>query len=152
MKITDLKTHILSDGWRNLIFVELETDAGITGLGEATLANRTEAVVAYLQEAKVRHVIGSDPFDTESLWQRMYLGDFIRGGMVACAGLSAVDIACHDIMGKALGAPVYKLLGGAVRDVVPCYANGWYTVERAPEAIAQRAEEVVKRGYRAMKI
>src|SRR3989440_3710797 len=101
MKITDLKTHVLSDGWRNLIFVEMETDAGITGLGEATLANRTEAVLAYLNEAAHRHVIGSDPFDTESLWQRIYLGDFIRGGMIACAGLSAVDIACHDIMGKA---------------------------------------------------
>jgi galactonate dehydratase len=100
MKITDLKTHVLFDGWRNLVFVELETDAGITGLGEATLANRTEAVVAYLHGAKTKHVIGSDPFDTESLWQRVYLGDFIRGGMIACAGLSAIDIACHDIQAR----------------------------------------------------
>jgi galactonate dehydratase len=152
MKITDLTTHILHDGWRNLIFVELTTDSGITGLGEATLANRTEAVVGYLHEAKAKHVIGSDPFDTESLWQRMYKGDFIRGGMVACAGLSAVDIACHDIMGKALGVPVYKLIGGAIRESVPCYANGWYTVGRTPEAIAERAAGVVERGYKALKI
>ncbi len=152
MIITGLTTHILNDGWRNLIFVELQTDAGITGLGEATLANRTESVVAYLHEAKAKHVIGSDPFDTESLWQRIYKGDFIRGGMVACAGLSAVDIACHDIIGKALGVPAYKLLGGSVRESIPCYANGWYTVERTSEKIAERAVEVVKRGYRAMKI
>jgi L-alanine-DL-glutamate epimerase-like enolase superfamily enzyme len=97
MKITDLRTHVLFDGWRNLVFVELETDAGITGLGEATLANRTEAVVAYLHAAREKHVVGSDPFDTEALWRRIYLGDFIRGGMIACAGLSAIDIACHDI-------------------------------------------------------
>ena len=115
MKITDLKTHILADGWRNLIFVELDTDTGITGLGEATLANRTEAVVAYLHTAKQIYILGSDPFDTESLWQRLYLGDFIRGGVIACAGLSAIDIACHDIMGKALGVPVWKLTGGAFR-------------------------------------
>jgi galactonate dehydratase len=130
----------------------METDEGVTGLGEATLANRTEAVVSYLHAAKQSHVIGSDPFDTESLWRRLYLGDFIRGGPVACAGLSAIDIACHDIMGKALGVPVWKLTGGAFRDTVPCYANGWYTVERTPEAIAERALEVVRRGYRAMKI
>src|SRR5512143_2309959 len=109
MRITDLKTHVLTDGWRNLIFVELETDEGVTGLGEATLANRTEAVVAYLHAAKQSYVVGSDPFDTELLWRRLYLGDFIRGGMVACAGLSSVDIACHDIMGKVLGAPVWRL-------------------------------------------
>ena len=152
MKITDLRTHVLFDGWRNLIFVELTTDAGVTGLGEATLANRTEAVVAYLHGAKEKHVVGSDPFDTEALWARVYRGDFIRGGMIACAGLSAIDIACHDIQGKTLGVPVYKLLGGTFREAVPCYANGWYTVERDPEAIAARAKEVVTRGYNALKI
>ena len=152
MKITDLKTHVLSDGWRNLIFVELETDAGLTGLGEATLANRTEAVLAYLHAAKEKYVLGVSPFDTEALWRRMYQGDFIRGGMIACAGLSAVDIACHDLQGKALGVPVYQLLGGTYRETIPCYANGWYTVAREPEAIAARAQEVIQRGYRALKI
>lgn len=152
MRITDLKTHILADGWRNLVFVELETDADITGLGEATLANRTEAVVAYLHTIKQNYVVGSDPFDIESLWQRIYLGDFIRGGMIACAGLSAIDIACHDIMAKALGVPVWMLTGGAFRETVPCYANGWYTVERTPEAIAEHAKDVLRKGYRALKI
>jgi galactonate dehydratase len=152
MTITDLHTYVLFDGWRNLVFVELETDTGLTGLGEATLANRTEAVLAYLHAAKERHVVGSDPFDTEALWRRIYLGDFIRGGMIACAALSAIDIACHDIQGKALGVPVYKLLGGTFREAVPCYANGWYTVERNPEAIAGRAREAVARGYRGLKI
>ena len=75
MKITDLRSHILFNGWRNLVFVEVETDAGIIGLGEATLANRTEAVVAYLNAAKKKHVVGSDPFDIEALWRRIYMGD-----------------------------------------------------------------------------
>jgi len=152
MRITDLRTHVLFDGWRNLVFVELETDSGLTGIGEATLANRTEAVVAYLHGSASRHVTGADPFDVELLWRRLYLGDFIRGGMDACAGLSAIDIACHDLMGKALGVPAFRLLGGACRESVPCYANGWYTVARDPDAVAERAREVVARGYGALKL
>jgi galactonate dehydratase len=152
MRITDLKTYMMCDGWRNLIFVRLFTDEGLTGLGEATTANRDEAVVAYLEGARHRHVIGSDPFQIEDLWARVYKGDFIRGGTIACAGLSAIDMACYDLMGKALGVPVWKLVGGLCRPRVRCYANGWYTVERTPEAIAERAREVVRRGYTAMKI
>ncbi|HZO90602.1 MAG TPA: mandelate racemase/muconate lactonizing enzyme family protein [Chthonomonadaceae bacterium] len=152
MQITELKTYVMHDGWRNLIFVALHTDAGLVGHGEATLANRTEAVLAYLEGIAARHVVGSDPFDIEALWNRLYRGDFIRGGMIACAGLSAIDIACHDLMGQALGVPVYKLLGGAYREAVPCYANGWYTVGRDPEKIAARAQDVQARGYRAAKI
>lgn len=152
MKIVDLKTHVMHDGWRNLIFVQLVTDEGLTGLGEATTANREEAVVAYLEGVRHRHVLGSDPFDIEDLWARVYRGDFIRGGTIACAGLSAIDMACYDIVGKALGVPVWKLLGGACRRTVRCYANGWYTTQRRPEAIAERAKEVLRRGYRALKI
>jgi galactonate dehydratase len=152
VKIVDLKTHVLHDGWRNLIFVQLITDEGLTGLGEATTANREEAVLGYLEGARHRHVLGSDPFDVEDLWARLYRGDFIRGGTIACAGLSAIDMACYDLMGKALGVPVWKLLGGACRDHVKCYANGWYTTEREPGAIAERAGEVLRRGYRALKI
>jgi galactonate dehydratase len=152
MKIVDLKTHVMHDGWRNLIFVQLVTDEGLTGLGEATTANREEAVLAYLEGVRRRHVLGSDPYHVEDLWTRVYRGDFIRGGTIACAGLSAIDMACYDIMGKALGVPVWKLLGGACRERVPCYANGWYTTEREPQAIAERARIVLERGYRALKI
>jgi galactonate dehydratase len=152
VKIVDLKTHVMHDGWRNLIFVQLVTDEGLTGLGEATTANREEAVLGYLEGARHRHVLGSDPFDVEDLWMRVYRGDFIRGGTIACAGLSAIDVACYDLMGKALGVPVWKLLGGACREHVACYANGWYTTEREPAAIAGRAREVLRRGYGALKI
>ena len=76
----------------NLVFARVITDEGLYGIGEATLQNRDEAVVAYLQAAKKRHVIGSDPFNIEDLWLRMYRDDFWRGGPVANTALSAIEI------------------------------------------------------------
>ena len=152
MKITDVKAYVLGTRWRNLIVLKVETDEGIYGLGEATTVNRDKAVLGYLEEMKHRHLIGRDPFDVEAIWRRIYTGDFIRGGWDAASVQSAVDVACYDIMGKALGVPVWKLIGGRFRDRVPVYANGWYTVERTPEAIAGRVEAVLEKGYRAFKI
>src|SRR5205807_9840849 len=68
------------------------------------------------------------------------------------SGIATIDIACWDIMGKALGQPVYKLLGGAVRDKIKAYANGWYTVERTPQEFHAAALRVIERGYRALKL
>jgi galactonate dehydratase len=96
-------------------------------------------------------VVGSDPFAVESIVQRMWHNDYARPGQVEMSGISAVEIACWDIMGKALGQPVYRLLGGPVRDRIKAYANGWYQVPRTPDAFAQAARRVVARGYRAMK-
>ena len=98
------------------------------------------------------NVVGSDPFDIEDLWQRMFRNDFWRGGVVAYTGISAVEIACWDIVGKALGVPCWKLLGGKVRSALKAYANGWYQVEHTPEAIAEATKKVLKRGYRALKL
>src|SRR5271154_1434572 len=123
MRITNLTTHIVHDGYRNLIFVQLHTDQGLTGLGEATLVNRTEAVVGYLLGHARPAVIGADPDESGAIWRDLYLGGFIRGGMIACAGLSAVAQALLDLRGKALGVPAWALLGGAVHERVPVYAN-----------------------------
>ncbi|HEV2471708.1 MAG TPA: hypothetical protein VGS41_03525, partial [Chthonomonadales bacterium] len=87
MRIESGVIYTLHDGWRNLIYLELSTDTGLKGYGEATLANRTEPVTAYLQALLDRVVVGADPFDTERLWNRIYSGDFIRNGMEACAAL-----------------------------------------------------------------
>jgi galactonate dehydratase len=81
----------------------------------------------------------------------MYHNDFARVGQIAMSGISVIEIACWDIVGKALGVPVYKLLGGAVRDRIKAYANGWYTVERSPDQFAEAAKRAVARGYRALK-
>ena len=152
MKITAVTPFVLGTPWRNLTFVKVETDDGIYGLGEVRLANRTNALLGYLNEAMPRYVIGHDPFDIEDLVSRMMIGDFGRMGEVTMSALSIIEMACWDIMGKSLGLPCYRLMGGAVRDRIKAYANGWYTVERTPQMFHEAALSVVERGYLALKL
>jgi galactonate dehydratase len=152
MKITDVETFVVGTEWRNLTIVRLHTDEGLTGLGEARMVNHTEALVGYLAEAGPRHVVGHDPFRIEDLVKRMGRDDFSRAGEVMSSGIAAFETACWDILGKALGQPVYNLLGGPVRERIKAYANGWYRVEREPEEFHAAAKKVVERGYRALKL
>jgi galactonate dehydratase len=152
VKVTGVSTYVLGTSWRNLTIVEVHTDEGISGLGEARMLNHTDALLGYLAEAVPTQVIGIDPFDIEALVYRMTREVYARAGEIAMSALATIEIACHDIQGKALGLPVYKLLGGAVRNRVKAYANGWYQVERTPEEFAQAAVAVVRRGYRALKL
>ena len=151
MKITDVITLVMGTSWRNLTFVKVETDEGLTGISEVRMNNRTDALVAYIDGAKRRHVIGSDPFNTEDLYQRMFRDDYGRAGEIVATGISVVEIACWDIIGKALNQPVYRLLGGACRDKIKAYANGWYRVERTPEEFHDAAKKVLEKGYKALK-
>ena len=151
MKITDVKTLVMGTSWRNLTFVKVETDEGLTGVSEVRMNNRTDALVAYIDGAKKRHVIGSDPFNTEDLYQRLFRDDYGRAGEIVATGISVIEIACWDIIGKALNQPVYRLLGGACRDKIKAYANGWYRVERATEEFHAAAKRVLEKGYRALK-
>lgn len=151
MKISNVTPMTMGTDWRNITFVKVETDEGLTGVADARALNRTEAVVGYLKEAVPRYVLGSDPFNVEQLVHRMYLEDFGRSGEIVMTGISLIEIACWDIVGQALGQPIYRLLGGAVRDKIKAYANGWYTVERSPEEFHAAARRVVERGYRALK-
>ena len=138
--------------WRNLTFLILETDEGLTGVGEVRMINNTDALLGYLSEAVPRHVIGKDPFNRELIVDTMRRNDYSRAGEIAMSGISLVEMACWDIMGKALNQPVYRLMGGAVREKIKAYANGWYTVERTPEEFATAAKAVVARGYQAAKL
>ena len=151
MKITDVKTLVMGTSWRNLTFVKVETDEGLTGVSEVRMNNRTDALVAYIDGAKKRHVIGSDPFNTEDLYQRLFRDDYGRAGEIVATGISIIEIACWDIIGKALNQPVYRLLGGACRDKIKAYANGWYRVERSTEEFHAAAKKVLEKGYRALK-
>jgi galactonate dehydratase len=151
MKITDVKTLVMGTSWRNLTFVKVETDEGLTGVSEVRMNNRTDALVAYIDGAKRRHVIGSDPFNTEDLYQRLFRDDYGRAGEIVATGISVIEIACWDIIGKAVNQPVYRLLGGACRDKIKAYANGWYRVERSPEEFHAAAKRVLEKGYRALK-
>jgi len=150
-RISRVETLSLGTAWRDFSYVRLHTDAGLTGIGEITHPYRGAQTASLAEAMGRRHLLGADPFDVEEIWLRMYQGDFLRGGDVGGIVVSGVDQALHDIMGKALGVPVYRLTGGACRSVVPVYANGWYTGPRTPDSFAERAQATVATGYRALK-
>jgi galactonate dehydratase len=152
LTIADVRTTVVGTPWRELVFVELVTREGLVGLGEVRMVNRTETLLAAVHELAPRHVIGSDPFDVERLAWKIQRSDYSRPGEVTQSALATFDMACWDLMGQALGVPVWKLLGGRFRDRVQAYANGWYQAQRDPAAIADLARTVVGRGYRAMKL
>lgn len=151
MKITDVMVYVMGSAWRNFVFARVRTDEGLEGIGEARPVNREEAVAAYVDAIAHRYVIGSDPFNIEDLLRRIVRDDYEVPGATEMTAVAVVEMACWDIIGKALGQPVYRLLGGACRDRIKAYANGWYQVARTPEEFAQAARRVVARGYRAMK-
>lgn len=152
MKISDVTVYTMGSAWRNFVFARVRTDEGLEGIGEARPVNREEAVAAYLEAIAHRYVLWRDPFDIEDLVLRIVRDDYEVPGATEMTAIAIVEIACWDIIGKALGQPVYRLLGGACRDRIKAYANGWYTGERTPEAFAAAARRAVERGYRAMKL
>ncbi|MSQ35483.1 MAG: mandelate racemase/muconate lactonizing enzyme family protein [Dehalococcoidia bacterium] len=154
MKITNVRPWITKTSFaaREYIFVQVETDEGISGWGEVTtypgpVANRAVAgMITSLNDL----VKGDNPLHTEAVWHKVfraftYLGT--RGA--ACAATSAIDIALWDIKGKALGLPVYELLGGPVRDTIPLYTHPPEAAD--PKIAARDAKEIVKAGYKAFK-
>ena len=102
-----------------MLFVRVETDEGIDGIGEAGLTSREWAVKGML-DALAPLLVGEDPMRTEHLWQVLWRGGFHPSGQVLSSAIAAIDIALWDIKGKALGVPMYQLLGGKVRDKVDC--------------------------------
>lgn len=150
MKITGFQTYVVGTPWRNLTYLVLETDAGIRGVGEARVVGKTHTVAEYVKDVE-RHIVGHSVYDIEDLYERFTLLDFGSAGEVAMTGLALVEMACWDCIGRGADLPVYKLIGGQVRDKIPAYANGWYTVEHTAEAFAAAAQKVVDRGYLALK-
>ena len=146
-----MQVFVLGTSWRNLTFLKLITDDGYEGISEVRINNRTEALSGYLEGIKKRHVLGSDPFNIEDMVLRLSRNDFGRVGEIVASGISLVEIACWDIIGKVTDQPVYRLLGGTCRDRIKAYANGWYRVERSPEEFHAAATRVVERGYQALK-
>lgn len=151
MKISKVTPMVLGTEWRNLTIVKVETDEGLVGVGECRALNRTDGVLGYLSEAAPRYILGEDPFNVEALVARMFREDFGRAGEITQTVTALLEVACWDIIGKALDQPVYKLLGGAVRYQIKGYANGWYTGERTPDEFHAAAKKVLEKGYRALK-
>ncbi len=148
LTITGVRTVAVGAGWRNYVFVLIDTDAGITGLGEASIAGQTHSVIGAVKDLEPL-LIGADPFRIEHIWQQAYRHAFWHGGPAFLSSLSGVEVALWDIKGQALGVPISRLLGGKVRDRVRAYANG--PRGSTPDEIARSAQALVARGYSALK-
>jgi D-galactarolactone cycloisomerase len=170
MKVTKVRAHVLrsalpqpfafSQGWvssRGATLVEVETDAGITGWGEALCQGLQppEIAAAAIEHALQDLVVGADPLEPEVLWHRMYhrTRDYGQKGALIGA-ISGVDIALWDIAGKARREPVARLLGGMFRTRVEAYATGFYRIQGQGEAarLAREFETHCANGFRALKI
>ena len=153
MQITDIKTFLVHPGRaKNLCFVKIETDEGIYGWGECyTQSDRDLQITAHVDQLK-RYLIGRDPTNIKHFMQ-MAFDDFAgrRGAMDYYCAISGLEHAMWDIAGKAYGAPVHKLIGGACRDKIRVYANGWSGGNPTPESLAERASEVIEAGFTALK-
>ncbi|MEZ4673643.1 MAG: mandelate racemase/muconate lactonizing enzyme family protein [Caldilineaceae bacterium] len=137
---------------RNWLIVKLNTDdPSLYGLGDASPMQHDEEVKLMATSFCEKYLAGQDPLDSEVLWSAMYHDPHARGGRIATTALSGIDIALWDLKGKILGQPVYKLLGGAYREKIRVYANGWYTNPGTPQQNADEARQVVDMGYTALK-
>ncbi len=150
MKVTDVKTFVVDCFRTNWVFVKVYTDEGIDGVGEATLEYKEKALLGAVEHIK-EYLVGEDPRDIERHFHSIYRDAYWRGGPVLMSALSAVETALWDILGKSLGVPVYRLLGGKVNDKVRIYVNGWFAGAKEPEEFGEKAKEAVKRGVTAFK-
>ncbi len=122
MKITNVEAFPVWGGTRNFLFVVVDTDEGISGVGEAGITGRELAVIGAIEHFKAL-LIGQDPMRTEHIWQWLFRGGFFPAQRILASAISAIDIALWDIKGKALNVPIYDLFGGRVRDKVVCYPH-----------------------------
>src|SRR5471030_2500932 len=130
MKVTKMTTYRLAPRW---MFLKIETDEGVTGWGEPVIEGRARSVETAVNELS-EYVIGKDPARINDIWQAMYRTGFYRGGPILMSAIAGIDQALWDIKGKVLGAPVYELLGGLVRDKMKMYS--WVGGDRPGEVIA----------------
>ena len=145
MKITKVNTYFVRPRWG---FVEIETDAGVTGWGEAVLEGHAAAVLACVKEMS-DYLVGNDPADIEGLWETLYRAGFYRGGGVMMSAISGIDQALWDIKGKVFGVPVYQLLGGKCRNKMKVYS--WIGGDR-PSDVGRAAKEKMDAGFTAIKM
>ncbi|MBR4770702.1 MAG: galactonate dehydratase [Clostridia bacterium] len=145
MKITKVNTYFVRPRWG---FVEIETDAGATGWGEAVLEGHAAAVLACVKEMS-DYLVGNDPADIEGLWETLYRAGFYRGGGVMMSAISGIDQALWDIKGKVFGVPVYQLLGGKCRNKMKVYS--WIGGDR-PSDVGRAAKEKMDAGFTAIKM
>ncbi|WMJ88572.1 galactonate dehydratase [Anaerocolumna sp. MB42-C2] len=145
MKITKINTYLVRPRW---CFVEIETDAEITGWGEAVIEGKAATVKACVEEMK-DYLLGVDPKNIEDIWNTLYRGGFYRGGPILMSAISGIDQALWDIKGKYYKTPVYDLIGGSCRKNIRVYS--WIGGDR-PSDVANAAKEKKAEGFTAIKM
>ena len=148
MKIASVEPLVVDVGSRNWVFVVVETDEGVRGIGEGSLPGHPRAVAAAVEEYR-EYIVGEDPARIQHLWQLMYRQPFFRSGAVTLSAMSAIEHALWDIKGKVAGLPVYDLLGGRCHDRIKLYANG--PGGETHEEYADSGRALVEEGFTAMK-
>jgi galactonate dehydratase len=156
MKIREVRVYLVHTARLHPVVIEIETDEGIVGIGEAGVAYGLgqSAAAAMIKDIAERLLIGKDPFRIEALWSEMYDHTFWakgNGGPIVYGAMSAIELALWDIKAKALNVPVFELLGGKIRDNVRLYANGWGQPHEEVKAFADAAEKAVAEGFDALK-
>jgi len=149
LKITAIKPYPVWVGIRNQLIVKVETDQGVYGWGESGLSSREKAVVGAIEHYR-EFLIGRDAMQIGRIWQEMYRSQYFEGGRVLQAAISAIDIALHDIKGKVLGVPVYELLGGKQRDLIPTFATT--RSEASSAEVVEQVLELKARGWEAIRL
>lgn len=145
MKITRLQTFRVAPRW---MFLKIETDEGISGWGEPVIEGRARTVETAVHEF-AETLVGRDPADINDLWQTMYRSHFYRGGAILMSAIAGIDQALWDIKGKALGVPVYQLLGGKVRDRMKVYS--WVGGDRPADVMAHM-QRLMEGGFDTFKL
>lgn len=164
MKLTDIQTFVVGNppphfGGRYFVFVKLTTDSGVSGIGEAYCVPFDPHLVAQMiEDVFARYVVGQDPHDIENMWRRVYSSGFTQHPDLTLMGvLSALEMACWDIIGKEASKPVYKLLGGKVHERLRAYTYIYprpgdkSDVYHDPDLAATRAAEYLEQGFTALK-
>ena len=146
MKVTAIRTFLCHAFRTIFVFVKVETDAGIHGWGDATLEYKEHTVEAAIHDLE-HYLIGKEPHNIEAFRHDCYRDAYWRGGPVLMSALAGVEMCLWDIKGKALGVPVYQLLGGKVRDEIPIYVNGWFSPAKTPDEFAEKARQLRDRRF-----
>ena len=151
MKITNIETYLHYSEWRNLIIVKVDTDEGITGVGEATLRNHEMAVKSAIDTHVAPYTIGESPYIAGKLFDRFFSRDAWRGGSVFLSAISGIEIALWDIIAKKAGQPIYNMIGGKHHQRIRTYANGWFRGCKSGDDYVKAARSTVARGFTALK-
>lgn len=150
MKISNIECYPVWSGERNFLFIVVDTDEGIYGVGEAGITGRELAVIGVIEHFKPL-LIGQDPGRIEHIWQMLFRGGFFPAQRIATSAMAAIDIALWDIKGKSLGVPIYELLGGLVRDKVVCYPHNVSHITEV-QALVESCLQTKEEGWKFVRL